>query len=105
MSCTGYTYMECASTVISQHAEHANSEEVFALRDLLDTYYESTDKPIKPAGSGDGPVAGTYADLSKIMSLFHSVNQDERSDQILHGVNYLMMSAKRIVDGDEGVLE
>ncbi len=99
-----YTYMECASSVISQYAEHANSEEVFALRDLLGTYCESTDEAIKAAEPGDGPLADTSADLSKIINLFNAVNHDERSDQILHSVNYLLMSAKRIVDGDEGVL-
>lgn len=100
-----HTYMECASSVISQHAEHANSEEVFALRDLLGTYCESTDEAIKAAESGDGPLADTSADLSKIINLFHAVNHDERSDQVLHGVNHLLMSAKRIVDGDLGVLD
>ncbi|WP_312417821.1 hypothetical protein [Comamonas sp.] len=100
-----YAYMECASSVISQYAEHANSEEVFAIRDLLGTYCESTDEAIKAAEPGDGPLADTSADLSKIINLFHAVNDDERSDQILHGVNYLLMSAKRMVDGDLGVLD
>lgn len=100
-----YVYMDCASSVISQYAEHANSEEVFALRDLLGTYCESTDEAIKAAESGDGPLADTSADLSKIINLFHAVNHDERSDQVLHSVNHLLMSAKRIVDGDLGVLD
>jgi hypothetical protein len=100
-----YVYMDCANSVISQYAEHANSEEVFALRDLLGTYCETTDEAIKAAESGDGPLADTSADLSKIINLFHAVNDDERSDQVLHGVNHLLMSAKRIVDGDLGVLD
>lgn len=100
-----YVYMDCANSVIGQYAEHANSEEVFALRDLLGTYCETTDEAIKAAESGDGPLADTSADLSKIINLFHAVNHDERSDQVLHGVNHLLMSAKRIVDGDLGVLD
>ncbi|MEJ5031496.1 hypothetical protein [Comamonas sp. MYb69] len=102
-----YVHMDCARMVIFQYAEHANSEEVFALRDLLDTYCEAAKTSLDTKDAGtlfSGPLPDLSADLSKIIHLFHIVNDDNRDDGVLHGVNYLLMSAKRITDGDLGVL-
>lgn len=102
-----YVHMDCARMVIFQYAEHANSEEVFALCDLLDTYCEAAKTSLDTKDAGtlfSGPLPDLSADLSKIIHLFHIVNDDNRDDGVLHGVNYLLMSAKRITDGDLGVL-
>lgn len=102
-----YVHMDCARMVIFQYAENANSEEVFALRDLLDSYCETAKTSLDTKDAGtliSGPLPDLSADLSKIINLFHIVNDDNRDDGVLHGVNYLLMSAKRITDGDVGVL-
>lgn len=103
-----YVNMDCARSVIFHYAEHANSEEVFALRDLLDTYCQATDEAMKAKETGNlsyGPLPDLSADLSKIPHLFYIVNDDNRDDGVLHGVEYLLQAAKRIADGDLGVLE
>ncbi|MBB6577969.1 hypothetical protein HNP33_002037 [Comamonas odontotermitis] len=103
-----YVNMDCARSVIFHYAEHANSEEVFALRDLLDMYCEATDEAMKAKETGNlssGPLPDLSADLSKILHLFYIVNDDNRDDGVLHGVEYLLQAAKRIADGDLGVLE
>lgn len=103
-----YVNMDCARSVIFHYAEHANSEEVFALRDLLDTYCQATDEAMKAKETGNlssGPLHDLSEDLSKILHLFYIVNDDNRDDGVLHGVEYLLQAAKRIADGDLGVLE
>ncbi len=103
-----YVHMDCAKHVLLEYAERADSEEVFALRDLLDVYREAAHAKFADKEAGDlisGPLPDLSADLSKIISLLHAVNDDGRDDGVLHGVNYLLLSAKRIADGDQGVLQ
>ncbi|MEG0922688.1 MAG: hypothetical protein RSG22_14935 [Comamonas sp.] len=102
-----YVYMDSARSVLFQYAEHASSEEVLALRDLLDMYCSTAHATFEAKDAGNlssGPLPNLSADLSKIIHLFYAVNDDGRDDGVLHGVNYLLKSAKRITDGDEGVL-
>lgn len=102
-----YVFMDCASSVLFHYAEHADDSAVFAMRDLLDVYLNEAKRRFDEEDIGDlvsGSLTDLSCDLSHILALTgpYATNTD---DGVLHGVDYLLSSAKRIADGDEGVLD
>ena len=101
-----YVHIECANEVLIHYAKNADDGAIFALRDLLDVYLEQakdrlSNEEVGSLSSGDLP--DLSCDLARILALLgpHATLND---DGVLHGVDHLLSSAKRIVDGDLGVL-
>lgn len=101
-----YVHLECANEVLIHYAKNADDGAIFALRDLLDVYLEQakdrlSNEEVGSLSSGDLP--DLSCDLARILALlgpYATLN----NDGVLHGVDHLLSSAKRIVDGDLGVL-
>lgn len=101
-----YNHMECAYEVLIHYAQNADDDAIFALRDLLDVYLEQakdrlSNEEVGSLSSGDLP--DLSCDLARMLALL-SPHATLNDDGVLHGVDYLLSSAKRIVDGDLGVL-
>ena len=101
-----YVFMDCASSVLFHYAEHADDSAVFAMRDLLDVYLKEAKRRFDNEKLGDlvsGDMPDLSCDLDRVIALIgsYATNTD---DGVLHGVEHLLSSAKRIADGDEGVL-
>lgn len=101
-----YVFMDCASSVLFHYAEHADDSAVFAMRDLLDVYLKEAKRRFDDEKLGDlvsGDMPDLSCDLDRVIALIgsYATNTD---DGVLHGVEHLLSSAKRIADGDEGVL-
>ncbi|UBB16168.1 hypothetical protein [Comamonas odontotermitis] len=102
-----YLYADCARKVLFHYASDAASDEVFAFRDLLDKYLSRAEARLDADTVGtliDGDLPEISADLCKVLSLLDPY-ATEKDDGVLHGVVYQLRSAKRIADGDLGVLE
>lgn len=102
-----HLHVECAHAVLFQYAEHADSSAVFALRDLLDVYFERSKERADGTDTGtllSGDIPDLACDLERIESLLAQLAIDQ-DDAVLHGVVHLLRSATRILGGDLGVLE
>lgn len=102
-----HLHVECAHAVLLHYAEHADSSAIFALRDLLDVYFEHSKARVDGNDIGtliSGDIPDLACDLERIESLLAQLAIDQ-DDAVLHGVNHLLRSATRILGGDVGILE
>ncbi|MEJ5128181.1 hypothetical protein WH367_19230 [Comamonas sp. MYb21] len=101
-----HLHMDCARHVLNHYADEAGEDVIFAFRDLLNAYLSETEArldrdEVGTLTKGDLPDASTS--ICKLLTLTVPY-ATEHDDGVLHGVNYLLTSAKRITDGDLGVL-
>lgn len=102
-----HLHVECAHAVLLHYAEHADSSAIFALRDLLDVYFEHSKARVNGNDIGtliNGDIPDLACDLERIESLLAQLAID-KDDAVLHGVNQLLSSATRILGGDVGILK
>lgn len=99
-----FVCMTNAFSVLLHYAEHADDSAVFAMRDLLEVYLSEAEPRFDKDEDVQNDLSDISVDLSKILALVdaHAIGND---DNVMHGVSELLSTARRIADGDKGVLD
>ena len=102
-----FAHLESAYSVLCHYSDYADDDASRALRDLVEVYLETAKTRLtsKKIGSlGTGALSDLSCDLCKIVALLSPLN-GQANDGVMRAVEQLLSAAKRITDGDLGVLE
>lgn len=96
-------WMGCAKAVLGFYAEHANSDLVFGISDLVAMYYQKSEAEgdaMGPGTRGDlitGPLPAMSARIAAALEVVYKANDD---DIMLHSAAYLLERAMSIAGGE-----
>lgn len=99
-----FVCMTNAFSVLLHYAQHVDDTAVLAMKDLLEVYLAEAEPRPDEHGDVQDYLSDLSADLSKILALVDA-HAMSNHDNVMHGVSELLGTARRIADGDKGVLD